>query len=208
MSKKICFALISAVLFVLPSVALAQGPWGTALDWSTVGPWIRIFFGPNIPDAFMANPYSALQWLIFPFISLWLIIYGILSQIRIFRTKTWINGALAFLIAVMAAPSGGLVLVVKGLFTLYGGYAFLIFIVLLFAGTGLWGLATFNLWGIGRVGKWEDAGKRMKQIIKREDKIDRLQRIARDMSMPKKAREEAADELMNLLKEQRREMEG
>lgn len=206
MSKKIFVALILVALLVLPSIVLAQSPWGDAVDFDAVD-LIKIFFGPNIPDEFTESGYNILQWLIFPFLALWVIIFGIMSEIRIFRRGQNTRIVLSFLIAVIAAPTGGLVWMVKTLFALYGGFAFVIFIGLMFLGTALWGVATWGLWGgPGLSGKsWKDAGKRMKGSIRRQEKIRRLQEMARDSSLPEGRRTEAANEAIKLIKEEQEE---
>jgi len=203
MSKKIWFALILAVLFVLPSVALAQSPWGQVTDLKVID-IVKIFFGPGIPVAFTETPYKILQWLVFPFLALWMIIFGIMSEIRIFRRSQTTRIILTFLIAVMAAPTGALVWMVKALFALYGGFAFVVFIGMLFLGTVLWAIATARIWDVG--GGWEGAGKRMQQQIKRQDKIRQLQRMAADRSLSLTKRNEAADEAMRLIKEEEEEI--
>lgn len=210
MSKKIFAVLVLVALLVLPSIVLAPSPWGDVVDFDAVD-LIKIFFGPDVPEAFTTTPYNILQWLIFPFLALWVIIFGIMSEIRIFRRGQNIRIVLSFLIAIMAAPTGALVWVVKTLFALYGGFAFVIFIVLMFVGTALWGMATWGLWGSGSLLKqdtWKKAGDRMKTSIKRQEKIRRLQEMARDSSIPESKRIEAADEAMRLIKEEQEEMGG
>lgn len=75
-----------------------------------------IIFGPDIPDYMLyysgtndVSPYAVLQWLIFPFLALFVIIFGVLTEIKIFRSRPKFNGVLALLITFIAGPTGGLV---------------------------------------------------------------------------------------------------
>lgn len=166
MFKKILFAFVLAALFVLPSASLAQ--------WEWVGGYkdaLSIFFGPDIPVEFTKDTYSVLQWLIFPFVSLWVILYGIMTQIRIFRRKSWLHAVLAFLIAAIAGPTGGLVYLVRILFVSYGIFGFGAFVILLFVGTGLWFASTLKIrWGLG-------TKQAMKKFEQEQQLLDQMQKL-------------------------------
>jgi len=119
---------------------------------------LKIIFGP---DAFSVFPqsqptaYGFLQYLVFPFLSLWMVLYGILEEIRIFRRKTSINAVVAFLMAIISGPTGALVIVVRTSFLYMGAFGFLAFIVLFFFGVVAW--AGVRLWSFGA--PWGKSGR-------------------------------------------------
>ena len=195
MSKKIFFALILAVLFVLPSASLAQWEWAGIYKDA-----LSIFFGPDIPAEFTKDTYSTLQWLIFPFLSLWVIIYGILTQLRLFRRKSWLHGLIAFFIAAIAGPTGGLVYAVRILFVSYGIFGFGVFVVLLFVGTGLWFASTMHVrWGLG-------TKQAMKKFEQEQQLLDQMQKLKDAMMiMPEgKSKEDYRKQYKELVNELRR----
>lgn len=196
MFKKIFVALILAALFVLPSAVLA--PY-TDLGTNLVKTedLVKLLLGPEVPSEFLASPYKILQFLVFPFIALLVIIYGILEQVRIFRRKSWINAVLAFLIAAMAGPTGGLVYLVRFVFVGYGWYGFLIFAGLLFVGTGLWGWGTFRIWKPKEISRAE-AAKRFKTLRELDERINYLERRANSPFLSKDERDAAFEEWKRL----------
>jgi hypothetical protein len=197
MSKKIylAFALIAlSLLSLVPSVVFAQWEWigGTKGFWG-------IAFGPDVPEWATKDAYSVLQWLIFPFLSLWVVLYGILAEIRIFRGRNnWINAVLSFLIGAVAGPTGGLIYFVRMLFVAFGIYSMAIFAGLLFVGTFLWGRLTFI--GLRHGG--------LEAQIKRDRKIRELKMVAENPNMPASEREAAAKELNALIKEEKQDIKA
>jgi len=190
MSKKIYVAFILTVLLVLPSVVSAPITFlpGGEFTWPKMENFWKLAFGPGVPDYMVQSPYHVLQFLIFPFLSLWVIIYGILEQIRIFRRKSWLHGILALLIAAISGPTGGLVWAVRVVFVAYGWFGFAIFAALLFIGTALWGWGTFRLWKPSKDVSWGRAAADMKTDIELQEQMRKLERIIHSPS--KKVTEE------------------
>jgi len=202
MLKKIAIALVLIGLFIVPNIGLAQNGWADPIIDAKLGEGAaKLLFGPEIPAEYYADWYSALQYLIFPFVSLWAIIFGILSQIRIFRRKEWIHILLSFTIAAMSGPTGGLIWLVRYVFVAYGWYGFLIFAVLLGAGTWLWGGAMF----------WEEFGfkkgpkaarEKMHRKIKLDERIANRERMAGQTWRKAEDRKRYADEAARLMEEE------
>ncbi len=137
MFKKIQLLTILTVLFSLPCLAIAANDFEAPDISAGLITVVEVFFGPGA-EAYTANPVQILQFLIFPFIALWAVLFGILINLRIFRYQNWLNSLLSFLIAVIAGPTGGLVWLVRTVFVLMGGWGFIAFAALFFIGVGAW----------------------------------------------------------------------
>ena len=167
--------IVLALFLVMPSIVFAvnRDNW-----WTDVSPprdAIQLFFGPEVPEFATENWYSVLQWIIFPFISLWVILFGILSEVNIFRRKEHLNYWLALLMALISGPTGALMWSVRGLFVLYGTMSFWGFALVLVVGTLLWLGSFWYKWGIGGKDGWKNAAKRWgkrEQILKSLDEIE------------------------------------
>jgi hypothetical protein len=96
-SKFIVVLLISILL--IPNLVLAQdeGIW-------IIREILQGLFGPDIPDWVMTYR-GFVQYVVFPFIALFAVMYGILSEIRIFRTSGGHKAQI--IIALMTAFLGG-----------------------------------------------------------------------------------------------------
>jgi hypothetical protein len=164
---KIKYFSVSLILFflILSHTTLAQFP---ERPWEDI---IKIIFGPEVPDEWL-EPYKVMQYLIFPFIALWLVVFGILTELRIFRRKDSINAFLAFLIAMIAGPTGYLVLFVRGTFQVLGWLGFSAFGFLMFFGIILW--AGVRLWEWGAPWTTKAARKRALEAFAIERKIGML----------------------------------
>jgi len=78
---------------------------------------------------------STFLWYSFtPLMGVWLIIFGFLDRIHIFRRNS-INGLLSFLIAFSTIPLGVFVIIVSILFSIMGMYSVILFVGLFFIGT-------------------------------------------------------------------------
>lgn len=79
-----------------------------------------------------------------PFLGIWLITYGLLDRIRIFRRKK-LNGFLSFLIAFSTLPMRLFILIVATLFAIMGVYSVALFAIIfitctfLYSGGKVWG---------------------------------------------------------------------
>ncbi len=175
MSKKSYLAFSLAILFVVPSVVFAKTNWWPIVEtgWSGGGEYeglLSFFFGPNIPDFILEGGiYTILQWLIFPFIALWAIMYGIMNEINIFRNSPNMHILLSFLIAAISGPTGGLVYLVRVVFVSIGWWGFLVFGALMFVGIFIWGRGKMYDYGYGG---WE--GRRASQYLSKEGQIANL----------------------------------
>jgi len=80
------------------------------------------------------NSKTFLWYSFIPLMGIWLIIFGFLDRIHIFRRNS-INGLLSFLIAFSMVPLGVFVIVVSILFSIMGMYSVILFVGLFFIGT-------------------------------------------------------------------------
>lgn len=126
---------------------------------------------------------------IVPLTGVWLILYGFLDQLRIFRREI-INGVLAFLIAFSTIPLGLFVSMVALMFGMLGVYATIVFVILAIIGIGFMGGTLIGGWQAGAlearlfsdeeriiidtVGKLED---RIKEEEKKADEIAKNKNI-------------------------------
>jgi len=202
MFKKIQLLVILTVLFSLPYLAIAANGFEADLT-AGIMTVVEIFFGPDA-KTYTTSPVQVLQFLIFPFIALWVVLYGILITLRIFRYQNWLNVLLSFLIAVIAGPTGGLVWSVRYVFMIMGYWGFGVFAVLFGAGVLLWGIGTG--WSfhvrftsqLGRAGRLQERLQELNELIERgrttpgfdirkvekerQRIIDELGKIGKDMS--------------------------
>jgi len=104
--------------------------------------------GGKKPQQFIINLLSNLgvpqQWLTFPkilylffapFLSIWIIVYGFLMELRIFRRARWVNLPLSILIAFSTLPLGIFYLIVNTIFTVMSVWSVIVFALMFFAGT-------------------------------------------------------------------------
>jgi len=118
------------ILLLLPQFVIAQ-----EFGIYEVG---KIIFGSEVePEWF--EPYNFLQKLFFPFVALWMVMTGIMFELRIFRTKQSINYIVAFMIAMIACPTGGLVWWVTWTSAAMGWAGWTIFVVVFIVGAYFWG---------------------------------------------------------------------
>jgi len=103
---------------------------------------------------------STFIWYAFiPVTAIWMIIFGFLDRIRIFKGS--INAVLAFLIAFSTIPLGVFVLIVSFMFGIMGIYSVGLFMGLFFVGT--------ILYSRGLIGAWRGVYGGFEQEIKKEE---------------------------------------
>jgi len=121
---------------------------------------IKFIFGPDVPSEWY-QPYMFMQWLVFPFIGIWLVLYGIMEQLGIFRTHRSIGGFLALIMALVSSSTGGLVILARALFVTMGGWGLLVFFAVFMVGVTAWGYGEIQ-------GRWsaKDYVKQYEQEIK------------------------------------------
>lgn len=176
--------LLLITLLLVPQLAVAQyGGYGYNIGGYDP---LKIIFGPEIDQSWY-EPYHTLQYLVFPFIAIWMIIYGLFSEVRIFRTKESIQFVLALVIALIASSTGGLVTLVRVTLQFLGGFSVLAFAV-------VFGVGVF-FWGWGTIGMHRGAKNLNKQYQSEMERIDneigRLEVIWGDtvVKEPKRAHE-------------------
>lgn len=141
-------ARILLFIFFLSSFAasnvFAQYPWGVVWDPQALAQ----FLFPGMSSEWLRIP-DVLYYVILPFIAAFTVIYGILRELRIFRTNVpnKVNIILAFCMTFMLLPSGVLTWVIT---ILYAGSAFIgimAFGVVFLIGIILWAYGTTaRLW--------------------------------------------------------------
>jgi len=173
------FAVMLIAMVLLPITARAASNTYEIGDWfSDEGIW-KFLFSPNVPDEFLESNYTKFQFLILPFLAVWAIVYGIIDELPLFNRNKNLKVLLAFIIAAIAGPTGGLVWTVHTLFVLYGQLAVWGFIIILFVGTIVWQLSGLHEIGIfnkgrGWTGKLDQAAKNMSNERKYRSKLKDL----------------------------------
>jgi hypothetical protein len=98
----------------------------------------------GFPEEWM-NIRDMIFYGLIPFLGIFVIVYGFLDRIRIFR-KNKINGFLSFLIAFSTLPMRLFILIVATLFALMGVYSVAIFAVIFMIGVFLFSRARIWTW--------------------------------------------------------------
>lgn len=128
-------ALLFAVLVVLPIASLAQSTF--PMDWwnpQGIATWL------GLPSNW-SNITDVLYRLIVPFFTAFVVIYGILLELRIFRTGAHagrLNALIAFLFAFLLLPSGILTFIVNIFYAAGAFIGLAAFGALFIGGTILW----------------------------------------------------------------------
>ncbi|MFQ6118729.1 MAG: hypothetical protein ACE5KE_02455 [Methanosarcinales archaeon] len=163
MRKRYLITLSIIILFLLPNITLAQ--------WTVPGAgeeFLKWLFGPNIPQEWL-QPYKALQFLVFPFVMLFLIFFGILLEIRIFRRYPIINGLIALFWAFMASYTGALVVSVHLMMSIAGFWGFFVFWFLLILGIYAFAVWRLRGWGFKRWGFTAEIMETEKKLVEWRD---------------------------------------
>jgi len=139
---RLTLAVILPLALVLPA-AHAQFTSGGFPSFTSFKPWVQFIVGNNqFPDTWLIFP-NIIYYLILPFISIVAVVYGILSDLRIFRYTRWVRGVLAVAMAGMTLPSGWLITAVLELYSFNAAFAALAFGLVFFLGVILWASGTF-----------------------------------------------------------------
>ncbi len=137
-------AVIFAILLTLPTVGLAQNYLESLWDPEALATWVF----PGMSEDWLRIP-NVLYYVIFPFFTAFVVIYGILKELRIFRRgSNKLHGTIAFCFAFLLLPSGILTYIVN-IFYAFGAFIGLIgFGILFIIGVILWVYGTsFRLYG-------------------------------------------------------------
>jgi hypothetical protein len=128
---------------------------------------------------------NVIYYLIFPFIAIVAVIYGILTEIRIFHSSS-VKGILAFVMAGMSLPTGAMITTVYVLYTAGAWVAVVAFGVLFMLGTIFWALGR----GSQLKNELYDIGNKMSELKRRSLILD--QQFAKgQMSQDKYLRDKA-----------------
>jgi Sec-independent protein translocase protein TatA len=198
--KQKLLAFLLVILSLLPQLVMAQ-----EFSVYEVG---RIIFGPDAePEWF--EPYNFLQKLFFPFIALWMVMTGIMFELRIFRAKQGINYIVAFMIAMIACPTGWMVWWVKWASVTMGWFGWIVFAVVFIVGAILWASGRI----MGQVSTTRDIYQEMKEEKRMWNEIKSLDReilTAINEKNENKVRElkDKQDKLRLLLEERKKAREA
>lgn len=139
--RKINLIVFSIIFFSTVSHAVFAQYW--PIQYGNVGSMIGFILGnPNVPSDWLQFP-NFIYYILLPFIAITTIIYGILSEIRIFHSQNT-RTILAIVMAAISLPSGFLIATVYYLFAISAWVAVGTFGALFIVGTLLWG------WSKGR----------------------------------------------------------
>jgi len=148
------FAIFSLLLISNTAFAAVGDIPGTDINI------IRVIFGREVPDDWLESQ-NILQFLLFPFIAVWIVMYGILEELAPFRNRPSLHGFLALVIAFMASSTGYLLGAVRYLYGFLGWFGAIGFgVVLMFIGIPLYLYGKARGWKNQYLGA-ADAAKKM-----------------------------------------------
>lgn len=173
----VCFvAFIGFILFTYTLVfpfpetftACDAGTTPTYLgDFLIGGKCYNIFhfvFGTDVDKAWVTSA-SIIQYLIFPFVAVLMVIYGIFSEIRFFR-QTWINFILGLIVALIVSSQGFLVRMMRAFLLMGGGMGIMFFGVVFIIG--------IILWFVGRMASFGVSGGSLSKLAHTNVKIENI----------------------------------
>jgi hypothetical protein len=173
--KKINLLIFSAIFFSLVSqTVFAQSNPFNLLGWqfgpSDLNSWLRLAIGnpsqAEVPDSSLRFP-DFIYYIVFPFIAIVSLLYGLLSEIRLFQSQN-VKLVLAISMAAISLPSGWLVVFVFGAFSFLSWWAVAVFVFVFFIGIAMWG---FNR-GVGMKNELIDSVTRMGQLKQKTLELD------------------------------------
>ena len=138
---------------------------------------IRVIFGREVPDDWLESQ-NILQFLVFPFFAVFIVLYGILEELSPFRNRPSLHGFLALVIAFMASSTGYLLGAVRYLYGFLGWFGAIGFgVILLFIGIPLYLYGKARGWKNQYLGV-ADAAKKMVQneedVVQLEIEIEKV----------------------------------
>jgi len=126
---------LTVFLSLISTAVFAQ----TTPQYGDISGMVKFILGnPNVPADWLVLP-NIIYFIVFPFIAIVAVLYGILTEVRIFR-GTNVKFILSFVMAGMALPSGILVSAVYWLYLIDTTLAIFAFAALFFVGTIFWAL--------------------------------------------------------------------
>jgi len=127
-----------------------------------------------------------------PFLSVWLIVYAFMKELRIFRRTRWINGILSLLIVISTIwPLGFFISVVNWLFSFLSIWAVIVFVAMFTVGVYFLYIKRSHEWGTGAAvaGAHQDMVKGLKDDLasKRLELIELREKISRTANPDRRA---------------------
>jgi len=165
MQNKLLFLLMAIVTFstLLSQSAFAQLVGGYPSS-TTLRPWVELIVGnTSFPDSWLAFP-NIIYYLILPFVAIVAVVYGIISDLRIFRRTRWVRGVIAVAMAGMTLPSGWLISAVLALYSFDAAFAAIAFGVVFFIGVIMWAVGTTVGMGLRTVSEYQVAKARTSSL--------------------------------------------
>lgn len=154
--------VILLIIMVLGLYGVFTIPSGEEPDQPCTFPEFVCGFGIaiGIPEGWLRSD-TIIWYMLIPIAGIWMIIYGFLDRINIFREA--ISAVLAFLIAFSMIPLGIFVLIVSLIFSFIGIYSVILFFALFIIGT--------VLYSRGMYGAWRDVWDVYKKQVREYDKL-------------------------------------
>lgn len=201
------FIGILAIGFSFP-VAYAQFTVGGFPSMDSFRPWIQFIVGNNqFPDSWLVFP-NIVYYLVLPFISIVAVVYGIISDLRIFRYTRWVRGVLAVAMAGMTLPSGWLITAVLQLYSFNAAFAAIMFGIVFFVGVILWAAGTFIRMGFFPISEYSVAKAKNESLNDLRNTYNQnsaeIQRLWNEVDVDRKANKDVQGKLNQIekLKEQ------
>jgi len=138
------FAMLSVSL-VSTTVFAQYGWYNVPFDWRNTMALILGMDPAKIPSDWLGIP-NVIYFIIFPYIAIVTVLYGVFSEIRIFRSST-VKTILAIVIAGMSLPTGALISTVYWMYTIGAWVAVFGFGLVFILGAILWGVG--RIYGLG-----------------------------------------------------------
>jgi hypothetical protein len=139
--QKTKFLIFSILFFsVFSQLVFAQFDFG---QFNGVQGMVRFFLGsPSttvLPPEWLAVP-NVIYFIIFPFIGIVSLIYGLLSELHLFSSQT-VKLVLSISIAGVTLPTGGLIAFVYYAFNILAGWSVGVFVFVFAVGVLFWGIS-------------------------------------------------------------------
>ncbi|MEM5793473.1 MAG: hypothetical protein QXY45_03940 [Candidatus Aenigmatarchaeota archaeon] len=140
MKKKVFFVpiiflfLIFGISDAIPRPTSTIPPSPKKVGLNLINFFLNLLSILGIPSQWLVMPQ--IIYLVFvPILSIWIIVYGFLMEIRIFKRVRWVNLPLSFLITFSTIPLGIFYLIVHTIFTIMSFWSVFIFALMFFVGT-------------------------------------------------------------------------
>jgi len=170
-----------ALAFSLP-VVYAQFPIGTG--GADLKPWVDFIVGNNKwPPEWIAFP-NIIYYIILPFIAIVAVVYGIMYDLRIFRSQN-VRIVLSIAMAGMTLPSGALITSVLWLYSIDATLAAWAFGIVFFVGVFFWAAGKFLFFGYGTKGEIEMAKTRAELLKGVEQNLSTIRAQINELEMRK-----------------------